>query len=359
MLAAHISSVIHLSITDVTEELAGLKDGDQGSKFRHKKKTMNAGKGTYKTKEEIEKAPTEDHPCNLTRTTVRISFPAMKGELFVNLLGYKEPNLVPLWRCKGVCGSSDSSVGCFATRVQQKTVNMAVRTHLYGRDHRERMKELVLDEHMECGCRCNNVLPTQCADTFNSALCECQCEESVYGKEKANCALSPSSYWSDQFCQCFTQNIARQKTLQNDRFCYGNSFNMYNPGIANLFDILTYVFLGSCITIAVALTATTIYYRRRLKILRGSQQFADDKKKESASWHHPINPCNAVNSQLMDFQVSASRSFESSLSNQHNVDEAIPIVTSSDILHLVDDEPYKEKYDQHGVRIEDQVVIDF
>ena len=84
-----------------------------------------------------------------------------------------------------------------------------------------------------------------------------------------------------------------------------------------------------------------------------------DKKKESASWHHPINPCNAVNSQLMDFQVSTSRSFESFSSNQHNVDEVIPIVTSSDILHLVDDEPYKEKYDQHGVRIEDQVVIDF
>ena len=43
-----------------------------------------------------------DHPCNLTRTTVRISFPELKGEVFVNLLGYKEPNLIPLWRCKGI-----------------------------------------------------------------------------------------------------------------------------------------------------------------------------------------------------------------------------------------------------------------
>ena len=42
-----------------------------------------------------------DHPCNLTKTTVRISFPELKGEVFVNLLGYKEPNLIPLWRCKG------------------------------------------------------------------------------------------------------------------------------------------------------------------------------------------------------------------------------------------------------------------
>ena len=58
--------------------------------------------GTYKTKEEIEKPPKMDHPCNLTRTTVRISFPELKGEVFVNLLGYKEPNLIPLWRCKGI-----------------------------------------------------------------------------------------------------------------------------------------------------------------------------------------------------------------------------------------------------------------
>ena len=26
--------------------------------------------GTYKTKEQIQKAPTDDHPCNLTRTSV-------------------------------------------------------------------------------------------------------------------------------------------------------------------------------------------------------------------------------------------------------------------------------------------------
>ena len=37
--------------------------------------------------------------CNLTRTSIKISFPALKHELFVNFLGYKEPNLVYLWRC--------------------------------------------------------------------------------------------------------------------------------------------------------------------------------------------------------------------------------------------------------------------
>ena len=34
------------------------------------------------------------------RTTVKISFPDLRNELFVNILGYKEPNLIHLWRCK-------------------------------------------------------------------------------------------------------------------------------------------------------------------------------------------------------------------------------------------------------------------
>ena len=34
------------------------------------------------------------------RTAIRISFPEMKDEVFINLLGYKEPNLVHLLRCK-------------------------------------------------------------------------------------------------------------------------------------------------------------------------------------------------------------------------------------------------------------------
>ena len=29
---------------------------------------------------------------------MKISFPALKSETFVNLLGYKEPNLIYLWR---------------------------------------------------------------------------------------------------------------------------------------------------------------------------------------------------------------------------------------------------------------------
>ena len=43
----------------------------------------------YSTHEQVEKAPSEDHPCNLTRQTIKIAFPALRNQLFVNILGYR------------------------------------------------------------------------------------------------------------------------------------------------------------------------------------------------------------------------------------------------------------------------------
>ena len=86
-----------------------------GSKARHD--YPRTSKGMYKTKEEVERPPTWDHPCNLTRTAVKISFPAMKSEVFVNFLGYREPNLKYVMRCKGVCGEDKSKTACVATKV--------------------------------------------------------------------------------------------------------------------------------------------------------------------------------------------------------------------------------------------------
>ena len=129
--------------------------------------------GTYKTKEEIQKAPTNDHPCNLTRTSVKISFPELKSETFINLLGYKEPNLVYLWRCRGNCEGGSSPIACMATRTSQKTVTMMFKTHLTKQDSKglivgkEKMKEMVLEEDVECGCQCSGISASQCAGAFN------------------------------------------------------------------------------------------------------------------------------------------------------------------------------------------------
>jgi hypothetical protein len=43
-----------------------------------KKNQLTQSRSSYKTSEKVEKAPSEDHPCNLTRTSMRISFPALR-----------------------------------------------------------------------------------------------------------------------------------------------------------------------------------------------------------------------------------------------------------------------------------------
>ena len=86
------------------------------------KDTSNSGR--YTVKKEVQKAPESTHFCNLTRTSVKISFPEMKSRVFVNFLGYKEPNLVHLQRCKGRCGDAETeSVACVPLR-KDKTLSL-------------------------------------------------------------------------------------------------------------------------------------------------------------------------------------------------------------------------------------------
>ena len=125
--------------------------------------------GGYKTKEEIEKPPVENHPCNLTETSVKISFPALKDELFVNLIGYKEPNLVSLKQCRGVCEERVGPIRCSPTAMKHKVVKMMFKSNSSGRDSVKRLKELVLDEHVSCGCECHQFAATQCVGSFNQA----------------------------------------------------------------------------------------------------------------------------------------------------------------------------------------------
>jgi hypothetical protein len=359
-----ISCMTSLSLTAISKELVSLKEEYPETKKRHKKKLVNAGKGTYKTKEEIEKPPSEDHPCNLTRTSVRISFPEMKGELFVNLLGYKEPNLVHLMRCKGVCGDVESPIACTATKVRQKTVKMVVKTHLHGRDKKESLKELILDEHMECGCQCKEMSASICAGKFNELTCECECEERFFGQEKAKCESKTTTYWNSRLCQCSNKSVAPRGTDSQVNTCLGsrdseNESNVPLQSYGNGFDIIGYIFLGSCITIALLLSATTIYYRRKLKKLTKTEENIENKKTKRGSWKHPNNHYSNTNGPAINFERSTSRSFESSSSSQHIANESLPIMLANELPELDDDEPYREKYDQHGVRIENQVVIDF
>ena len=56
-------------IIDESEILGGMKSDEEEEEGdgRQKKKKKKVQKGGYKTREEIHKPPTFDHPCNLTR----------------------------------------------------------------------------------------------------------------------------------------------------------------------------------------------------------------------------------------------------------------------------------------------------
>ena len=71
-------------------------------------------------------------------------------------------------RCKGQCPSQDSLVTCRATKVKENKVKMLMRSALTGKEPVDRVKELILDEHTECGCECNPELASVCAGRATS-----------------------------------------------------------------------------------------------------------------------------------------------------------------------------------------------
>ena len=54
-------------------------------------------RGKYTVREEVIKRVEVNHPCKLTRTAVKVTFPSMKSEVLVSFIGYKEPrwNIYP------------------------------------------------------------------------------------------------------------------------------------------------------------------------------------------------------------------------------------------------------------------------
>jgi len=335
-------------------------------KIRHKK-NPHIQKGTYKTKEEVEKAPSEDHPCNLTRTSVKISFPAMKSQLFVNFLGYREPNLMYLMRCKGLCGSNESQTACTATSVRQKKVKMMVKTHFAGRDETEKWKELILDEHVECGCKCKDISSAQCAGRFNIMTCECECEERFYGEQKTMCESGVTTYWDLSTCQCKSKSVAPRGADQQDYDCYGRNgrFGYKTPSDLTIFDILSYIVLGSSITTAIFLSATTFYYRRKYKQLV-------KKQKKAAMCHHVekiVKPAKPVwkhpNHSYQHSNHSTNQSYRNTNgykmntaerdTSHHHQSANLHLDLHHGLMSPDGGEPFEDQYDEHGVKIEKQM----
>lgn len=95
---------------------------------------------------------------------------------------------------------------------------------------------------------------------------------------------------------------------------------------------------------------------------------------QRANWNHPSQQKDN-NGKAVRGESSTSRSYESSGSNggRHGGhrgalvtpggldlhETAVPILSYNNGLSGFDDDGTREEYDQHGVRIESQVVIDF
>ena len=162
-------------------------------------------RGKYKHKEEVVKKIEHDHPCKLTEAAVKITFPGMKDQVLVSFLGYKEPNLVPVLRCKGLCGNEAlSPVACVPTKLRYRKVKMQIKTQYLGHESKEKYRELVLEEHEECGCRCLNVRPEHCMEPslFNNETCSCKCDTSLYNRDQIRCETFNDRTWDPVTCTC-------------------------------------------------------------------------------------------------------------------------------------------------------------
>ena len=82
-------------------------------------------------KEVVIKRVEHTYPCRLVQTAVKVTFPGMKKEVLVSFLGYKEPDLMHVMRCKGICSSDAiSPVACAPTKRRLKKVAMRLKTQV-------------------------------------------------------------------------------------------------------------------------------------------------------------------------------------------------------------------------------------
>ena len=69
-------------------------------------------------------------------------------------------------------------------RTKETKVKMMLKSYLTGPDQvpDERVREMVLEEHLECGCACDEFAPYQCLGKFNKTTCQCDCTPEEFGQ---------------------------------------------------------------------------------------------------------------------------------------------------------------------------------
>ena len=149
--------------------------------------------GMYITREEIVKAPVHDHPCQLRETALRIAEPKTLS------LGHRGATIMKIQRCIGKCKGEEFMSTCTATRVRGRSVNIMVKSYRTGVPLEEELKNMILDEHLECGCECNSEKARTCLYRFNTAICQCECPDWMFGAKKSVCG---KHFWDSRTCKC-------------------------------------------------------------------------------------------------------------------------------------------------------------
>ena len=341
------------------ETVPDINEGfNETKKYRHekKKKVPEKTRG-YKTSEKIEKAPSENHPCKLIRTSERISFPALRDELFVNILGYREPNLVHVMRCKGLCGDAETPIACIAVKIHERKVMMMFKTNSSGRDSKHRMKELILDEHVECGCKCLNT--AHCVGLFNDVTCDCECDHRRFGEEKRACDSGTGTYWDSSMCRCKSKSVAPRGLDYQNIECNrgvpgpgaGQGYIEYS--IMRGFDMFQFVMLGSGITVSIFLSAASCYYKRKFEQLKMKKERNNSEKKHQKTKKTREKHPSREKHKHKKVKVGATNNVTKNTSKQA-VDDLEQMLESV-LLSPTFGDMYHEQYDEHGVRVERQV----
>ena len=132
------------------------------------------------------------------------------------------------------------------------------RTQLTGRDPKERIKELILDEHTECGCSCSPYAQQMCAGRLNQKTCKCECPDADYGEERQRCTSLHGTFWDWDSCTC------RNRKLETRGAEYSNA-GYQCPNSSNVTEILgmkiTMALLGMCLVLSGVLGTLAAYYR--------------------------------------------------------------------------------------------------
>ena len=83
-----------------------------------------------------------------------------QSKVGVNLLGYREPRLVHVMRCQGLC---HLGVACVPSSVGRRTITMMLKTSHTGSEARTEKQEVALEEHLACACDCDQQEEQECS----------------------------------------------------------------------------------------------------------------------------------------------------------------------------------------------------